>query len=180
MPKEQLSVWAVPSAKNRHKLESSIRDLVESHHAPFFTPHVTLFVAQVPFDEMAGCTAFLGQTNDELHPFTLESQKVDESDFFWKTLFIQFGMTDELMNLYERLRNEFGKYAEKPDDIYKINPHLSLLYKDIPQTERQRMAASYTPPQTIEFDTLGYNIQHPHTDPFDIPHWDIQILEKRG
>ena len=68
---------------------------------------------------------------------------IDQSDEFIKTLFVPFGASTELQNGSEIIRE-----AANDSSHYRLKPHLSLLYKNLPAATRRQLAASIRVPFT--------------------------------
>jgi len=75
---------------------------------------------------------------------------LDFSGKFTKTLFVQFAPDPTLAELSGDLR----RVSVSPGD-YELNPHLSLIYKEMDEETRRRLAASITLPfEEVTFDTV--------------------------
>ena len=73
---------------------------------------------------------------------------LDYSAKFTKTLFVQFAPSPELAQLSEDLRR-----ASVSRNDYELNPHLSLIYKEMDEEMKRRLANSITLPFTeVTFD----------------------------
>jgi sugar diacid utilization regulator len=69
-----------------------------------------------------------------LTPITLTSSRIEYSDIFTKTLYIQFKSSRTLSSLSRIIQN-----AVSVKNNYKLNLHLSLLYAHIQKEEQQRV-----------------------------------------
>src|SRR5690348_10848037 len=124
-----------------------IADLARQYDGPLFEPHVTIHVgANQPL--AAAAAVFDRAAEGKL--LTLEALRLDHSDQFTKTLFVQFAPQNALQQLNTIIRN-----AARDSSPYELNPHLSLLYKDIPSATRSELANSISMQfSEVKFDAL--------------------------
>ena len=116
-----------------------IRRLAEQYDAPVFDPHVTVYGGCFADDD-AMCE-LLDATVTNVPPLALTVTKLDVTDEFFKTLFIAFEPSAELAHLSEQMRRRLSCPAP-----YDLQPHLSLLYKQMPADEKRRIIAGLDPP----------------------------------
>jgi hypothetical protein len=84
-------------------------------------------------------------------PIELHPEKLDSTPIFTKTLFIQFGKSSTASELSKTLRSKMLA----PSD-YELNPHLSLMYKNIHEIERLNLCQTlHVPQSSYVFDTLS-------------------------
>lgn len=127
----------MPAEPLRAQLHKSVCDLAREFDAPIFDPHVTVFVGRSTVPEFTGVVESLIQT---FAPMTLYADRLDHSDRYTKTFFVQFAESKILQTMSDTVR--WG--CTTPSD-YALNPHLSLLYKNLDEANRlalcQRPAA---------------------------------------
>lgn len=124
----KVSFWLMPIERDRTFYESLITDLAHRYNAPIFQPHVTLYVGDCERDRVS---EFLNhQPNFEI---VLEIDRIQYSEQFTKTLFIQLVSTPELKRLSESIAQQFG-------GSYSLEPHLSLIYARLSETEKRSLA----------------------------------------
>ncbi len=128
----QIILWLVPAEPARAFFRETIRRLAKEHDAPLFEPHLTLG---------AGAPAQLSQIN--AGPITLPILGLHTSDSFTKTLFVRFQPTSPL----GQLRHSLGMEADG------FEPHLSLLYCEVPDRSKRDLAAALPLP----FPTVTFN-----------------------
>ncbi len=76
--------------------------------------------------------------------------RIDQSDEFIKTLFVQFAMNAELRKINGIIRNTANDSSQ-----YELKPHLSLLYKNLAAETRCELAASIDVPLSeVTFDAI--------------------------
>ena len=165
----QVAFWLLPAEGDRRLLEDIIDGLARQYAAPAFTPHVTLYSGEYADHEEPG--AILGQAIAGMHALELTVDSIRDSGEFIKTLFIQFAPSGPLTALTERIR----MLSETPSG-YRFDPHLSLLYKHMPEADRRRAAGTVSlPRKQVAFDAVAGIVSHGHTSsPEDIERWKIQ------
>src|SRR6476660_8837357 len=115
-----------------------INDLARRCDAPVFEPHVTIHVGA---DRADAAKSVLGAVARECKLIGLKQLRIDQSDEFIKTLFVQFAMNAELSKL-----NNIIREAANDSSHYELKPHLSLLYKNLAVATRRELAASINVP----------------------------------
>ena len=129
---EILTYWLIPAEPARSYFRSLICDLALRLDAPIFEPHVTLYVTKAADENPEG---MLPSALTDLKPLRLSIKGLDCSDKFTKTLYVQFHPDAALQGLSEKLRAASVSQRE-----YKLNPHLSLIYKTMePEAKRRIM-----------------------------------------
>lgn len=129
------SLWLVPAEPLLDRLRETIARLAATYDAVIFEPHVTLFSGQSSDDatrHMARSVAAMAGAPVMLTPLALET-----TDHYTKTLFVQFERSDVAQRLYEGAK----RLAIRPSD-YAFNPHLSLIYKIMPEAQKREIAGS--------------------------------------
>ncbi len=92
----------------------------------------------------------LSRAAHECQPINLKTLQIDYSDEFIKTLFVQFALKTHLPQLNEIIRN-----TAQDSSRYELNPHLSLLYKNVSIQTRRLLARSIKVPfSEVSFDSL--------------------------
>jgi hypothetical protein len=95
---------------------------------------------------------------------------IDQSDEFIKTLFVQFAMTAELRKINDMIRE-----AANDSSQYELNPHLSLLYKNLAAQTRRELAASINVPfSEVTFDAIkAVRCVSPAKSGADVEAWHV-------
>src|SRR6266704_6301744 len=137
-PHIAIAYWATPAEPVHSFLENMIVDLARRYNAPVFEPHVTIHVASnhVEAAEKATLQAAFG-----CEPVNLKLLDVRHSGEFTKTLFVQLALNKELRRLNKIIRSDVQNSSD-----YRLEPHLSLLYKKMPILERRRLVLSISLP----------------------------------
>lgn len=126
------SLWLEPSGDVAYKLQERIKKLSKENDTPLFSPHVTL---------LGGLTAtktelvpLANTLASSVEPFELQLTKAGYLNTYYQSLFIHVEENSQLKELRKnacRLFNCTGK-----NDYM---PHLSLLYGDLSQKEKERI-----------------------------------------
>ena len=130
--------WLIPTEPAYCSFKGIINDLAGRYHAPVFEPHVTIHAGAADAD---AASRALGDAVRECTQITLNPTRIDQSEEFTKTLFVEFAMTAELRQLNELMRNTAHASSQ-----YELKPHLSLLYKKMAAETRRDLAASIKVP----------------------------------
>ncbi|MGA7275389.1 MAG: hypothetical protein WBX14_11145 [Candidatus Udaeobacter sp.] len=142
-----IAYWLIPAKPAHRFFQRLIRDLARRYDAPFFEPHVTIYVGA---NDAIAAEKALSKAARELQTINLKALGINHSDEFIKTLFVQFKMNKELGQLHRTIRNAAQDLSD-----YELNPHLSLLYKNMPDTGRRQLADSIKVPfSEVIFDSL--------------------------
>ena len=139
-----VAFWLVPARAERDRLASLIAGLAARFDAPVFEPHVTLFGGKIAEEKAADVL----QRCDFAMPIELEIAGVEFSEKFTMTLFVQFRSSQRASELSAAI-----KTAAEIESDYEFNPHLSLLYKEMP--EREKAAAALT--IELPFDRVAFD-----------------------
>jgi 2'-5' RNA ligase len=130
--------WLIPSEPAYCSFQGIVNDLAGRYDAPVFEPHVTIHVGA---DRTDAASRALASAAHECTRITLNPTRIEQSEQFTKTLFVEFAMTAELRRLNELIRN-----AAHDSSHYELKPHLSLLYKKMAAETRRDLAASIKVP----------------------------------
>jgi len=133
-----VTYWLCPAEPERGQFAKVISELARRFNAPVFEPHVTIYVTSAAQEKPA---AILEKTLKGRRPYRLGIRGLDFSDKFTKTLFVQFAPDVALADLSEDLRR-----ASATRNDYELNPHLSLIYKEMDHETKRRLATSITLP----------------------------------
>ncbi len=129
------SFWLLPVEAERHIYQDLIHHLSRTHDAPDFVPHVTIYSGV--FAPESSPESLVAQAIAGLSPFAMQIEGLRHTNVFTKSLFIQLQPSQPLQAMSDILRTQ-----ARPASDYVLDPHLSLLYKRLPETEKQRIAAS--------------------------------------
>jgi 2'-5' RNA ligase len=162
-----IAYWLIPSEPAHAFFQRIINDLARRYEAPVFEPHVTVHVGA---DQADAATEALEKAANEFELVREMPLGIDQSDEFIKTLFVQFAMTAQLGKINGVIRD-----AANDSSQYELNPHLSLLYKNLPAATRSELVASIRLPfSTIAFDSIqAIRCVSPTQTGADVEAWEL-------
>lgn len=135
--------WLSPAPGAHEFFSALINELAARYDAPRFEPHVTLGSGEFPQERAAEILRNLSIRE----PIELEVEGIEFSQKYTKTLFVQFRSTPQIEALAAELKTATGS-------DYQLNPHLSLLYKEMPADEKREAARSISLPfDFVRFET---------------------------
>jgi 2'-5' RNA ligase len=137
----EFTLWLRPREPLRTTLSAIIRRLAQDLDAVEFEPHVTLFCGRSS-DEAAKTIA--RGLAAQFPPITLTPERLAYTDLFTKTLFVQFEDSAIAQRMFEAARQNYAH----PSD-YVFNPHLSLLYKKLPEARQRALCDTLNFPMGV-------------------------------
>ena len=144
----KVSYWLIPSQEDRAFFQDMIDTLAREYDAPSFTPHVTIYSGDSAPDESPD--QLIAQAIQGVRPFSLKSDRILYSQEFTKTLFVQFQPNSTLSQISQSLQSS----SKNPSD-YTLNPHLSLIYKQMSEETKENLTNSLTLPKSeVLFDQV--------------------------
>ena len=165
----RVSFWLLPAEEDRLIFEAIIARLTQAYDAPVFAPHVTLYSGEYADHEDPG--AILAPAIQGMDSVALTVDSIRTTRAFTKTLFVQFTPSEPLNTLSDRIRQQ----SATPSG-YRLDPHLSLLYKHMPEADQQRAAETISLPQTqVSFDAVAGNVSPtPTRTRDDVERWEMR------
>ncbi|MEY2563839.1 MAG: hypothetical protein QOH88_2032 [Verrucomicrobiota bacterium] len=163
-----MAYWLVPAEPMRGWFVWQIAQFVSRYNAPVFEPHVTVYASR---KENADPQGTLKEALTDCAPFPLLIRDIQCSDEFTKTVFVQFEPGNPLSEINRKLREVSGA-----KDDYELNPHLSLIYKQMPAAERTELAKLIKLPfNEVVFDTAMAVVcpTTPITSREDVENWHV-------
>lgn len=135
MDSQPFSFWLLPGDAERTQLAQLIRDLAARHGSRPFAPHVTIYGGvHTPQDDLP---EILRQVVRGLGPMALRVRGLDCTDQFFKSLFIDLAEHPALTLLSQRVRAALARPVD-----YQLQPHLSLIYANLPAADKRRIIDS--------------------------------------
>jgi hypothetical protein len=138
-----VAFWLVPTPPHDRDLAVIIDRLASELDAPRFEPHVTVYGgARAADDDIAD---LLNRASTAVGAIELHVTGVGTSAELFKTLYLEFEADPRADALCRLLRSGLT-----PRIDYLLRPHLSLLYKHLPEATRVALAK--------RFDVVGQRI----------------------
>jgi 2'-5' RNA ligase len=162
----------IPEKRLQQRLKTIIKKLAADWDARAFDPHVTVYCG--PSNE-GEASRIARQAAASFTSFELVPSGLKHSRLLAKTLFVQFAESSELCRMFSVIRAASSKAS-----AYRLNPHLSLLYKKVPPADRAALCRTLAVPGGVyRFDALRVvAINVPFTDPDQIGQWQTVCEEK--
>ncbi|MCU0548550.1 MAG: hypothetical protein MUC48_04310 [Leptolyngbya sp. Prado105] len=133
----KIAFWLVPSESEQSIYQPIINELAHHYNTAIFTPHVTLHSC-----ECEKLSAF-----ESVVDIILETDQILYSESFTRSLFIQFFSNPNL----DRLSASFQQNFESP---FVLDPHLSLIYAHLPESEKRSLIPEIPLNKTIHFNQI--------------------------
>ena len=134
----EFTLWLTPGEPLRSKLRSIISQVAKSLDAIEFEPHVTVFCS--PSTDAEAC-ALVDQIAKQFGSIELVADRLDYTDHYTKTLFVQFKESTVLRQIFE-----IAVGCTQRQSNYCLNPHLSLLYKKLPNASQRALCETLDVP----------------------------------
>lgn len=126
------SLWLQPSGDIAYRLQERINNMSQRYDTPSFAPHITLLGSLKSSEtELISLTDILVSS---LSPFEVRLTKAGYSDRFYQSLFLRV----EKNNMFQEVRKRACQLFDM-SDTEDYHPHLSLLYGDLSQKEKERI-----------------------------------------
>jgi 2'-5' RNA ligase len=116
------SIWLIPEQKDEDYISAVIQGLSQKYATLYFTPHITIY-GEIEKELDVVIEAAKNAVRN-VRPFMVNVEKLDYSEAWSKTLFIQLQQNQTINLIHARLREKLSHYSD-----YKFNPHISLIYK---------------------------------------------------
>jgi 2'-5' RNA ligase len=156
----------MPAEPARSFLERTIVELARRYNAPVFEPHMTVYVGS----DRVEAEEVIAKAVSGCRFVQAKALKVCQSGEFIKTLFVQFALDRKLRQLNELIRD-----AAQDSSDYRLNPHLSLLYKKMSILARRQLAHSIRLPfSEVTFESIkAIRCASPTHNRADVEAWRV-------
>ncbi|MCL5746938.1 MAG: hydrolase [Patescibacteria group bacterium] len=164
------SVWIIPEVKDREYLQNIINNLAKKYNSPVFIPHMTLAGdIRLGIDEIESAVE---EIFENTKPFKIKKTRVNQSELFFKTVFIEFGLDENLKNLYSFLSRKI-----RMDVLFTFKPHISLIYKIMPREEKLKIIEKLDIKDEFTIGSVMINKNDPN-DYQNVKSWKIIYSKK--
>jgi 2'-5' RNA ligase len=171
--KTKVSFWLIPSEEDRVFFQKIIDTLSLEYDTPSFTPHVTIYSGEYAPDESPA--ELIEKVTQEIQPFSLKVDKLLYTEEFTKTLFVQFQSSEILRKISQNLQSR-----SKNSSNFELNPHLSLIYKQMSEETKKNLTTSLTLPKSKVFFDEVRAISTPERiqKREDVESWKVIFIKK--
>jgi 2'-5' RNA ligase len=129
-----VALWLVPEGEAAARFGGLIDRLAARHGTPRFHPHLTLLGALGADDHVARRAQLLAA---DTAPFEITLARTVGRDEFFRAVVVEAAPSLPLLRLHHLAREAFDKL----DDPSPFEPHLSLVYGDLPRALRDEIIA---------------------------------------
>ena len=126
----RISIWALPGAEERPWLAATIAALARAYGTPEFQPHLTLYTGRL----RTGASVEAVQASAE--PLTCVVRGPAYTSEYTRTLFLELEADTLLLQARARLL----EHCQPPEND-PFQPHVSLVYGGMDETQRRAAAA---------------------------------------
>jgi len=167
--KTVLAFWLVPARPERDLFAELIRILAVELKAPRFEPHLTICSGPDTKTVRAALKTIMNEA------VRLRVRGLSASGDYTKSLFIRFTATSALDDLNRQLRRA-AKLPVRP----LRNPHVSLLYANVPLSSEKELARTiHLPFREVIFDSIKVVRCNSSTKtPADVRGWRVLATKK--
>jgi len=152
-----ISIWLIPAREDAQYIKVIIDNLSINYQAPVFSPHCTLYS---PIDlPKAELKKILERSAKNMKSFYVKNIMISHTEDLWKTIFIELLRSSELEQLQQEVISQFQ--VEQP---YKFSPHISLLYKEIPDKIKEDIIRNLQVKNSFKMDKIAAVRTGPNVD----------------
>ena len=132
-PGRLVAYWLLPSAEDNERLAAAIARLSRQLNAPLFAPHLSLY--STVLDRSESPEGLLRKLSQRQSPVAGEVGRTQHSSELFRALFLPVSGS-EFHDLYQAIHSACRRKATD----FQFDPHISLLYKQLPRQEREALA----------------------------------------
>ena len=128
-------IWLLFDAEDDQYLSDIIRNLSDKYNSEVFIPHITVYgLVDIDFEILDNVVL---ENTKEIKSFFVTKNKINFSDNFWKTLFIELKQNQNLYYVNEILDTHLKLFSN-----FEFLPHISLLYTKLTTEEKSILSTS--------------------------------------
>jgi 2'-5' RNA ligase len=152
-----VSIWLIPAPEDAQYLQAIINNLAVNYQAPVFDSHCTLYSrTNLPAAEVK---QILEQSAKNIKSFCVKKATISHTENIWKTIFIELLGSPELEQLQQAVISQFPK-----GQPYEFLPHISLLYKEIPDKKKEDIIRNLQVKNSFKMDKIAAVRTGPNVD----------------
>ena len=143
-----VSIWLIPAPEDAQYLQAIINNLAATYQAPVFNTHCTLYSpTDLPAAEVK---QILERSAKNMKSFYVKKATISHTENIWKTIFIELLRSPELEQLQQAVISQFPK-----GQPYEFLPHISLLYKEIPDKKKEDIIRNLQVKNSFKMDKIA-------------------------
>ena len=152
-----VSIWLIPAPEDAQYIQAIIKNLAATYQAPVFDSHCTLYSpTDLPAAELK---QILEQSANNMKSFYVKKATISHTENIWKTIFIELLRSPELEQLQQSVISQFPK-----GQPYEFLPHISLLYKEIPDKKKEDIIRNLQVKNSFKMDKIAAVRTGPNVD----------------
>ena len=152
-----VSIWLIPAPAAAQYLQGIINNLAATYQAPVFNTHCTLYSpTALPALEIK---KILEKSANNMESFYVKKATISHTENIWKTIFIELLCSPELEQLQQAVISQFPKAQP-----YEFLPHISLLYKEIPDKKKEDIIRNLQVKNSFKMDKIAAMQTGPNVD----------------
>ena len=152
-----VSIWLIPAPADAQYLQGIINNLAATYQAPVFNTHCTLYSpTDLPALEIK---KILEQSANNMESFYVKKATISHTENIWKTIFIELLSSPELEQLQQAVISQFPN-----GQPYEFLPHISLLYKEIPDKKKEVIIRNLQVKNSFKMDKIAAMRTGPNVD----------------
>ena len=152
-----VSIWLIPAPEDAQYIQAIINNLAATYEAPVFDSHCTLYSpTDLPAAELK---QILEQSANNMKSFYVKKAAISHTENIWKTIFIELLRSPELEQLQQAVISQFPK-----GQPYEFLPHISLLYKEIPDKKKEDIIRNLQVKNSFKMDKIAAVRTGPNVD----------------
>jgi hypothetical protein len=143
-----IAYWLIPCVPRRNFFATLIAELAQRFDAPIFEPHLSIFV-EPAID--AHARRVIKEVAADFGQIRMSVVGVRFSEEFFKTVFVQFSASAAVTQLSAAIQSHSVHAG-----AYHVDPHLSLIYKNMSPDDKNKLAGSLRLPfDEVMFDSVA-------------------------
>lgn len=161
-------LWLIPSEPAYSQLSNQITTLSQKYKAPVFEPHMTLFCGKTTNKQQL--IADVQKIASRASPLTLQVTGVNAGPDYFKSVYVTMSSSLELEALFQKVA------MLDPQSHYALKSHASLLYQEMPLSQKQDIALhaqSSLKLTTLTFDQIQLTSDTDQIGPEAVKSWKI-------
>ena len=126
------AIWLTFEKEDEDYLEKIINKLSKKYNSILFKPHITIWgLTDIELNKIIKTCKNIAI---EIQSFNVEFLNISHSKKFWKTVFVNLKINNNMIKIYNNLENEFQKNIN-----YIFEPHISLIYKNMQEGNKKEI-----------------------------------------
>ncbi len=140
------SIWVEPATKDAKYLLQTICNLGKKYHSHTFNPHITVYSGVRSISDAKRAI----QNRKNMGKFTVMATGLAFSDNLWKTVFVNVEKNQRLKQIHDTVKKNIRQSTK-----YQFDPHISLIYKKMGDSEKQEIIDGLRIKQKFTFDSIA-------------------------